>query len=419
MKLLSLCLILQLFITQPLHASDILTLDEALETALKNHPLLVETRENLHGAEARTLQARAAYYPQISIAADWSKGRSFLTAQENIRSTEVTSAALYLKQIIYDFGRTSGKVEAARQAAIANSEAVAVTRQDLAFRVRSAYYLLLAAGKQVVAVTETVAAREAVFRQAGEFFSQGIRAKVDVARAEANLYAARTALIRAENNRDIAWVELSNAMGVPSLESRPLVEPDRETVPATEQDQARREAFSARAELKQLSALKSSAAASVKTAKSGFLPVLSGSASAGYADRYFPPNGNVWAVGLDLTIPLFSGFSTVAQTREAVAALRAIEARNDNLRLLIAKEVETARFGVRETTARIASTDKEVAATRENRNLAMGRYREGVGTIIEVTDAQSQALDAETSHIQAIYDYHTAEARFQRAMGKE
>ena len=65
------------------------------------------------------------------------------------------------------------------------------------------------------------------------------------------------------------------------------------------------------------------------------------------------------------------------------------------------------------------STEKEVAAATENQTLAMGRYQEGVGNIIEVTDAQSQALDAETAHIQAIYDYYTALARLDRAVGKE
>jgi len=419
MNFFSLCLATLLLVAQPLYAADTLTLDEAEETALKTHPQLVEAREILHGAEARTVQARATYYPQISIAADWNKGRTFMTATESIKATETHTEALYLKQMIYDFGRTAGAVEAAREAGIAASEAVSVTRQDLVFRVRAAYYLQLAAEKQVVAVKETVEVREAVFRQAGEFFSQGIRAKIDVTRAEANLYSAKTNLIRAENNRDIAWLELSSAMGVPLLENRLLVEPPTVTESVPGRDQARHEAFINRAELKRLTALKSSAAAALKTARSGYFPLLTGSASAGYADKDFPPGGNVWAIGLNLTIPLFSGFSTVAQTQEAVAALRAIEAQHNDLKLQIAKEVEAARLGVREATARIDSTGKEVVAARENRSLAMGRYQEGVGTIIEVTDAQSQSLDAETSNIQAVYDYHTALARLHRAAGQE
>ncbi|ABL01301.1 TolC family protein [Pelobacter propionicus] len=419
MKVYLLLLLTILFLPHALYAANILTLDDALETALKNHPQLMEAREYLHGAEARTLQAKASYYPQVSIAADWNKGRTFLTPTESIKSTKVHSEAVYLKQTIYDFGRTANAVEAAHEADIAASETVAVTRQDLAFRVRSAYYLLLAAEKQVVAVKETVEAREAVFRQAQEFFSQGIRAKVEVTRAEANLYAARTALIRAENNRDIAWVELSNSIGIPSLNKCILAEPSTAIGAVPDRAFAQNEALNNRAELKRQTALKNSAAASLKAAKSGYLPLLTGTASAGYADRDFPPGGNVWAIGLNLTIPIFSGFSTVAQTKEAVAALRGVEAQHNNLKLQIAKDVETAWFSIREATARISSTEKEVIAARENRSLAMGRYQEGIGNIIEVTDAQSQSLDADTSKIQAIYDYHIAVARLHRAIGKE
>lgn len=401
------------------YAAEPLTLDEAIATALKNHPQVIEAKENLLGAEARTGQALANYYPQISFAADWSKGRSFLTAQESIRQIEVNTEALYLKQTIYDFGRTSGAVDTARGNRDATDKALTVTRQDLTLRVKSAFYLLLATEKQVVAVKENVRAREEIFLQAQEFFNQGIRAKVDVARAEANLFAARTSLIRAENNREIARMELANAMGMASLGERPLDDPTQTLLPLPERDSSQQDAVRNRAELKQFAALKLAASGNLKSAKSSYLPVLSGVASVGYADRDFPPNGNVWGVGLNLTVPLFSGFSSVEQVREATAAINSIEARQNNLTLQIIKEVESAWLGGNEASARMVSTEKEVAAANESKALAEGRYQEGVGSIIEVTDAQSQALDAETSHIQAGYDYYTALARLDRAIGKE
>lgn len=401
------------------YAVESLTLDEAVATAVKNHPQIVEAKENLLGAEARTGQAYANYYPQISFAADWSKGRTFLTAQESIKQTEVNTEAFYLKQTIYDFGRTSGAVDTARANREATDKVLTVTRQDLVLRVKSAFYLLLATEKQVVAVRENVKAREEIFKQAQEFFNQGIRAKVDVARAEANLFAARTSLIRAENNREIARVELANAMGMASLGERTLVDPSQILLPLPERNSSQQEAVRNRAELQQFAALKSAASGNLKSAKSSYLPILSGVASVGYADRDFPPNGNVWGVGLNLTVPLFSGFSSVEQVREATATINSIEARQNNLKLQIIKEVESAWLGGNEASARIVSTEKEVAAANESKSLAEGRYQEGVGSIIEVTDAQSQALDAKTANIQAMYDYHTALARLDRAVGKQ
>jgi len=403
----------------PLLGASALTLEEALTTALKNHPQIIEAKENVTAAQARTGQAAAAYYPQVSIAADWSRGRSYLTPLERVKSTEVNTDALYLKQTIYDFGRTSGAVDAARGNRDAADQALATTRQDLAQRVRSAFYLLLAAQKQVVAVGETVQARQGVLRQAQEFFREGIRAKVDLARAEANFFTAKTALIRAENNREIARVELASAMGLPSLGEASLAEPSPAALPLPDRGEARQQALRNRAELRQLTALKSAASGYLKSARSSYLPILSGTAAVGYADRDFPPAGQVWAVGLNLTMPLFSGFSSVEQVREARANLGSIEARQGSLRLQIAKEAESAWLNANEAAARMVSTDKEVAAANESRTLAEGRYQEGVGNIIEVTDAQTLALDAETAHIQARYDYYTSLARLDRALGKE
>lgn len=413
-------LIFLLIPTHSLYAAESLSLDEALATAVKNHPQIMEAKENLNGAEARTGLAISNYYPQISIAADWNRGRSYLTALQGIKTTEVNTEALYLKQTIYDFGRTSGAVDAARGNRDAADKTLTITRQDLKLRVRSAFYLLLATEKQLAAVRETVKARAQVHLQALEFFNQGIRSKVDVARAESNLYTANTALIRAENNREIARMELANAMGMATLGERNPAEPAPVTLaPLPERSRLQQEAIRNRAELQLLSNLNSAASASLKTARGSYMPILFGTASVGYADREFPPSGNVWAVGLNLTMPLFSGFASAWQVREATANISAIEARQNNLKLQIIKEAEAAWLGGSEAAARMASTEKEVAAADENRALAEGRYHEGVGSIIEVTDAQSQALDARTSHIQAMYDYYTTMARIERAVGKE
>ncbi|HEY6007791.1 MAG TPA: TolC family protein, partial [Geobacteraceae bacterium] len=136
-------------------------------------------------------------------------------------------------------------------------------------------------------------------------------------------------------------------------------------------------------------------------------------------DRDFPPTSSVWGVGLNLTIPIFSGFSSVEQVREANANMGAVEARTATIKLQIVKEVDSAWLGGNEAAARMISTEKEVAAANENQALAEGRYHEGVGSIIEVTDAQTQALDAQTANIQAVYDYFIALARLDRAVGKE
>ena len=419
MKTLIISMVLSVLTAANGYAAEPLTIEDAVMTALGKNPQAIEAQESVAVAEARTGQTLSNYYPQLGIGADWNKGRTFMTATESIKPTEAATSALYLKQTIYDFGRTAGTVASARSNTKAAAESLTITRQDIAFRVRADFYSVLASEKQVLAVRETVRDREALYHQAQEFFNQGVRAKIDVAKAEANLYAARTLLTQAENNRDNARVELANAMGIDSLEDRTLAASETISPALPELNSAQKDALANRAELKRLAAIKDSAAANLKTAKSGYLPILSGTAGIGYADGEFPPDGEVWAVGLNLTVPIFSGFSTVEQEKEAVALMRVVEAQETDVRLQIIKETESAWRGMKEASSRIASTEKEMAAARENRVLAEGRYKEGAGNIIEITDAQSQALNGETAHIQAIYDYHIALARFNRALGKE
>lgn len=411
-------LIAALLCASPAHAATPLTLDEALALARRKHPQLAEAKEHLAGAQARAGQASAAYYPQVGMVGDWSKGRSFLTALERTRSTEVDSATLQVKQTIYDFGRTAGAVAAARGYRDATEQGVTLTRLDLAARVKVAFYQLLAAEKQVAAVRDAVAAREAVHLQALEFFRLGLRAKVDVARAEANLFEEKTGLIRAENRLELARVDLANALGLAALGDLAPVEPPPLTAVLPPRDDLFGEALRNRSEMKQLASLSGAAGAELQAARSSYLPVISGVASYGYADRDFPPKGQVWGVGLTLTVPIFSGFASVEQVREATANQGAIAARQENLRLQIAKEVDAARFGVKEAAARMVSTGKQSAAAEENRALAEGRYQEGVGGIIEVTDAQSLALSARTASIQARYDYYAALALLDRSLGR-
>lgn len=402
-------------------AAEVLTLDEAVAAGLEHHPRAAAARAAVDAARARGGQAYAAYYPQVSIAADWTKSRAFypMLGAGAARETEVGSASLQLRQTLYDFGRTSGAAKTARLNRAAAEQASAAVRRDVAFRVKAAYYLVLAAEKQATAERETAAAREEVFRQARGYFDEGLRSKLDVSKAEADLHAAKTALVRAENNRELARVELAGSMGKRDAETRPLAEPETALPELADRAEARRRALTDNEEIRRLDSLRGAAQAGARAARSDYLPVLSVAASAGRADGSFPPNGSVWSAGIGLSVPLFSGFSTREKAREADAALRAVSAEREDMELAVGKEVDAAWLAIRETAARIESTGKQEASARESRTLAGERYREGVGSIIEVTDAQSSAIAAETARIQANYDALIARARLERALGKE
>jgi len=419
MTLLLTILILLLPAAPQLYAAEQLTLSEALEIALKTHPQASEAAAEADGAAARTEQLRATYYPQVKLDVEWNKGRSYLNFFKSSRETEGHSAALTLRQTIYDFGRSSGTLDAAQGEHDAAIVAQAVSRQEITQRVRSAYHLLLAAEKQVIAIESNLKSREDTLRQAREFHAGKSRPKLDVARAETSFYSARSALSRAESNREIARMELSTSMGLKFPLARPLTEPAASTGPSGDLPGMQRQAMQRRGELRRLTALYNSAKSLLQSAKSGHLPLLEGNAAIGYAGKEFFNDGTIWEVGINLSIPLFSGFSTTNKEREAVARISSIEAQQESLRIKTLKEVEAAWFGIRDAEDRLELSDKERAAAREMLSLAMTRYRDGSGSIIELTDAQALALDAENAHIQAEFDRGIALASLTRAIGSE
>jgi outer membrane protein TolC len=95
-----------------------------------------------------------------------------------------------------------------------------------------------------------------------------------------------------------------------------------------------------------------------------------------------------------------------------------VQAQGDTFRQSIIIELNQAYADIESATSRIAVSEISLKKARENLELAQGRYEAGVGPYIEVTDAQVASVNAETDHVQALYDYQLAVARLYKAMGK-
>ena len=124
-----------------------------------------------------------------------------------------------------------------------------------------------------------------------------------------------------------------------------------------------------------------------------------------------------WFVQLSLNIPIFDGFRTTQRVEETLHNYYNVKAQEEDRRQLIALEVEQSYLRVVETQERIRATESAARASKENLDLAQGRYQVGVGSIIEVTDAETLYTDAQTTYVRTIYEYKIADAQLARAMG--
>jgi TolC family type I secretion outer membrane protein len=403
----------------------VLTLDEALQLALDNHPNLRAARERI-GAQGAVLgQQMAAYYPTINFNNIYRTQQlpdSGSSTSEN-RAADTFISEGRINYTIYNFGKREGAVEAARETLHATEHNYRTTVDAVVLGVKQAYYVLLGSQAIVKVREETVKNRELLVKQARGFYEVGTRARIDVVRAESNLYNAQADLIAAQNAVKVAWVTLKNALGLRELAERPLVEEAIMTTIPYSLEQARDLAYSNRPELKSFEAQRRAQDQNIATARRGHLPDVIFDAA--YGRRQDSDNGvntfplqPAWSVGLNLNIPIFDGFRTTNRVEETLRNYHVIRAQEESQRQQVALDVESAYLRLVELQERIKANEAAAAAAKENLDLAQGRYQVGVGSIIEVTDAQTLYTDAQTTYIRALYEYKIADAQLARAVGQ-
>ncbi len=413
-----------------------LSLQEATAIALKEHPILKESREKVSAAKYQIGSARAAYLPQVTYTYNAYWGNAFpatsgavsggppgLGSSVGGATTDYYVNRFSLSQLIYDFGKTPGQIDQSRATFHQSEEDYAGSRQQVVLEARTAYFGYLAAQRARKVTEETVRQNQELVKQAQGFYQVGLKAKIDVTKAEANLYNAEADLIKAKNAVDLAKVTLMTAMG---LKKFPFsgVEDVLEVTPQPQSlTELKAQALNRRPEIVKNRYQQDYNKASYRVARAGWFPTVSSLAAYGWSAPDAPFGNNSfdnksWWVGAGVTLPLFDGLLTLNNVRTASGNTRANLADAEVLSQNITKEVEQRYLDLTSAWELIRATKKALEAARENYRLAQGRYQVGVGSIIEVTDAQVQFFQADLKFVQALYDYRVAEAQLDKAIGK-
>jgi outer membrane protein len=401
---------------------QLLTISDAVRIGLENHPRIKSANERVGSLQALLGQQMAAYYPTINFNNRYQTSQASSSGGAD-HANDMFSSIANMTMTLYNFGKREANVQSARENVSAGQQDYETTRQDTVLAIKTAYYLYLGTQAIVNVRKDTVRSRELLVRQARGFFEVGTRAKIDVARAEANLYSAQADLIQAENGVKIAWVTLRNAMGSPRLPEQPVAEDSPEVEFSMNLAAARNVAFEKRTELKSFEALRRSADQLIANARRSHLPDFNFDSA--YGRRHVSddrplntfPLQPTWTVGLSFNIPIFDGFRTTNRVEETLHNYYRVTADEEDRRQLIALEVEQSYLRVVETQERIKATESAAKAAKENLDLAQGRYQVGVGSIIEVTDAETLYTDAQTTYVRTVYEYKIADAQLARAMG--
>src|SRR6059036_3527347 len=399
-------------------AGRTLTLDECIAIALEAQPRIQATLSDYAAARYRVNQALSPLLPQLSglVSTTQSQGISATTLAPTSRQLPDTFLAqVSLSQLLFDFGKNLAATEAARKLAEVAVEDVELQRQLISLAVKEAYTNILFAQRLIRVQQQAVQRAELNLQSAKGFFDVGTRPKSDVARAEVDVANARVDLIRARNALRTARVALNTAMAIDV--DAPTAVQDNLVFEAVnlERGQLRGEALRSRPEYRQSKLRVSAAEATERQTFRGFFPDISGTGSYGGSQPQLNEN---WTLGLSLSWSLFDGGNRVAKYQEAKANLEGARQRVKSTELDIIQNVEQAEIAVEEAQERIQAAQALVASAQENFRLAQGRFDAGVGTILELTDAQLALTQAQNTEAQALADYRIALARLDRAVGR-
>ena len=393
------------------------TLGDVVAIALRNHPVVAQADAEARAAVARRGQVASVQYPQVgaNAGASWSEAVSQATGDPD--QTTLTSVQGSVSQLLTDFGRTKATVARADELAAAAGESARSSRVDIVFLAHIAYYNVLRAESVLGVRRETMRQRETLYQQAQAFFDAGLKARIDVVRAEANLYQARADIAGAEHEARTARLILLNSMGVDGPADFTLAGPPAAVEAAGTLEDWRREADEKHPDLLALRLAVDGARSGLLAAERGYYPTVSASGRLGWAGEDAPVD-RAWSVGAQVSVPVFNGHLTRRQREEAESRVAvaefALENRRRQIRLLVAQADQS----IQDAVERLAAREKERDAFVENQRLATGRYEAGAGDIIEMIDAQVQMTNAETNVVQARFDRGTALAALYRALGR-
>ncbi|HTM51097.1 MAG TPA: TolC family protein [Bryobacteraceae bacterium] len=393
-----------------LTAQDKLTLREAEDIALKNHPRVSVSLLNQLAANQVVLEVRSARLPtffgSVTGAGALSNSRLAAGALNNPIIYNRLAGGVTGSQLITDFGRTSNLTESASLRARGQSETVKATRADVVVQVDRAYFAALRAQSVSRVAQQTVSARQTSVDQVSALAQSKLKSELDLSFANVNLSEAKLLLISAQNEIRATFADLSMALGYP--EPHTFVLTDEPLPPALDPDPSAlgASALTARPDLAQLRLEAEAAKKFAEAERDLSRPTLAALGSVGYIPTHASQLPDRYgAAGVNLNIPIFNGRLFAARRTEADLRAQAVQQQIKDLQNRIRRDVEVAWLNATTAHQRMAVTAELLEQATKSLDLAQARYDLGLSSIVELSQAQLNKTSAEIAGASARYEY--------------
>jgi outer membrane protein len=389
--------------------ADALSLRDAEQRALKDHPRIRAAEYSALAADETVRAARSVYFPTVTAnltgAQAQSGTRIAAGGLNNPTILDRFATGFSVGQLITDFGRTNAIVQSADFRADSERQTAESRRADVLRRVDRAYFNVLRAQAVERVAQATVDARQAVADQVTALAASGLKSGLDVSFARVNLSEAQLLLVQAHSDVEAAFARLSAAMG--SAQPAVYVLKEEPLPPEPPSDAAELVAAALR-ERPDLASERSASHAAEKFAlaeRALWLPSVSLIGAAGATPyRELGLNSRYAAVGVNVSVPLASGGLLSARRAEAGLRASAEEQRLRDLENTVARDVRTAWLDAQAAYRRLQLADELRAHAADAADLAQARYDIGLGSIVELSQAQLNKTRADIERASAEYD---------------
>jgi outer membrane protein len=389
-----------------------LTLQQAETIAIQNHPRIQSTQALAAAAKQQVREIQSNYFPTVygSLTGVEAESGSRITAGalNNPIIYDRYANGLTVNQLVTDFGRTHELVKSYRLQAQAQEENVVTSRASVILAVDQAYFAVLKAQSVLQVAQETVKARQVVVDQITALARNQLKSDLDVSFASVDLSQAQLLLIQAQNDLQVAFADLSTALGYSDQRTFTLTD---EPLPASaplDLPQSIAQALQNRPEIVSQRLNLSSANSFANAERDLYFPTISGTGAAGLTPfRQDPLTDRYAAAGFNVNIPIFNG--RLFGARESEARYRS-QAEQQNLRDLqdtVVRDVRAAWLNANSAFERLAVTRQLLAQATQALDLAQARYNLGLSSIVELTQGQLNLTQAQIANASATYDYQT------------
>ncbi len=382
-----------------------LTLAEIVDIGLRNNASTRLAWANAQAAAAAYGSQRGEWLPTVDGDVSASRIKTVASQGRTAVQQSVLAPSVTLSYLLFDFGGRTGRVEQARQALLAAGFSHNAAIQDVVLQIQVAYFQYLATRSLLDAQQTTLAEARANLEAAEERRRVGIATIADVLQARTAASQAQLDLQSTEGNLQTTRGGLALALGLPAnlpydVDSTAGGAPVG--VLADSVDALIASALRGRPDLAAAQSEAAAARASIGDARANLLPSLNLSATGGRTYATTIPNGaNSYNLSLGLTIPIFNGFSRQYDLRAAEYQAQAASARSATIRQQVVYQVFSAYYTLQTATRRVGTAEDLIASARQSSEVALARYKAGVGSVLDLLAAQSALANARAQQVDA------------------